>query len=103
VAEQQLLRITGLKLKQLADRIQRNHGAELTWEPAVGEAIVARCHEVDSGARNIDHIITQSLLPELASLVLEQMAAEQAFDEVKLFVDAHSGFRFSLHHSGARA
>jgi type VI secretion system protein VasG len=103
VADQQLLRITGLKLKQLADRIQRNHGAELTWEPAVGEAIVARCHEVDSGARNIDHIITQSLLPELASLVLEQMAAEQAFDEVKLFVDAHSGFRFSLHHSGARA
>ena len=102
VADEQLLRITGLKLKQLADRIQRNHGAELTWELAVAEAIVARCHEVDSGARNIDHIITQSLLPELASLVLEQMAAEQAFDEVKLFVDASSGFRFSLHHSGAR-
>ncbi len=103
VADEQLLRITELKLKQLADRIQRNHGAQLQWESAVAEAIVARCHEVDSGARNIDHIITQSLLPELASLVLEQIAAEQAFDEVKLFVDVRSGFRFSLHHSGARA
>lgn len=101
VADEQLLRITGLKLRQLANRIQRNHNAQLHWEPAVADAIVTRCHEVDSGARNIDHIITQSLLPELASLVLHQLAAEQAFDTVKLRVDARSGFHFSLHHSGA--
>lgn len=96
IPDAQLRRIVELKLSQLADRLQRHHGAELSWDDYVAEAIAARCHEVESGARNIDHIITQSLLPELASQVLERLAAQATFSRVRLTVDVRSGFRFEL-------
>ncbi len=100
VADAQLRRIVDLKLQQLAERIRRNHGAAFSWDDYVAEAIAARCHEVESGARNIDHIITQSLLPELASQVLERMALQQPFDDVHLSVDVRTGFRFTLQQAG---
>lgn len=101
VADAQLRKIVELKLQQLAERIRRNHGARFHWDSYVAEAIAARCHEVESGARNIDHIITQSLLPSLASQVLERMAAQQPFDDVGLTVDIRDGFRFTLQDTGA--
>ncbi len=101
VADAQLRRIVDLKLQQLADRIRRNHDAAFSWDDYVAEAIAARCHEVESGARNIDHIITQSLLPQLASQVLERMALQQPFDDVHLSVDVRTGFRFALTQGGA--
>ncbi|MCM0043384.1 MAG: AAA family ATPase [Burkholderiaceae bacterium] len=96
IPDAQLRRIVGLKLAQLADRLRRHHGADFTWDDYAAEAIAARCHEVESGARNIDHIITQSLLPELASQVLERLAAHTKFSRVRLTVDVRSGFRFEL-------
>lgn len=103
VADGELLRITTLKLEQLAARMRQRHAAQLHWEPEVATAIVARCHEVESGARNIDHIITQTLLPTLASEVLNKIAAAQPFDEIQLQVDEQNGFRVSLNHAGAHA
>ena len=103
IADTELLRITGLKLHQLAERVQRHHAAQLQWEPMVAESIVARCHEVESGARNIDHIITQSLLPELAAQVLAKIAAAEPFNQVKLGVDERAGFRVSLNQVGEPA
>ena len=103
IADTELLRITGLKLDQLAERIQRNHAAHLQWDASVADAIVARCHEVESGARNIDHIITQSLLPELAAEVLAKIAASEHFNQVTLGVDQRTGFRVSLNQVGEPA
>jgi ATP-dependent Clp protease ATP-binding subunit ClpA len=103
IADTELLRITGLKLDQLAERVQRNHAAQLQWDATVAEAIVARCHEVESGARNIDHIITQSLLPELAAEVLAKIAASERFNQVTLGVDERAGFRVSLNQVGEPA
>ena len=103
IADSELLRITGLKLDQLAERVQRNHAAHLQWDAKVAEAIVARCHEVESGARNIDHIITQSLLPELAAGVLAKIAASERFNQVTLGVVERAGFRVSLNQVGEPA
>jgi type VI secretion system protein VasG len=103
IADTELLRITGLKLDQLAERVQRNHAAHLQWDASVADAIVARCHEVESGARNIDHIITQSLLPELATEVLAKIAASEHFNQVTLGVDQRTGFRISLNQVGEPA
>ena len=103
IADTELLRITGLKLDQLAERVQRNHAARLQWDATVADAIVARCHEVESGARNIDHIITQSLLPELAAEVLAKIAASERFNQVALGVDERAGFRVSLNQVGEPA
>lgn len=96
MADEQIRRIVELKLAQLAQRIMSNHGARFTWDAAVCNAIAARCTEVESGARNIDHIITQSLLPELASAVLQRIAAQRTFAAVRLTLDAGWDFAFEL-------
>jgi type VI secretion system protein VasG len=58
--------------------------------------ITARCTEVDSGARNIDYILTQTVLPLLSSLVLERMAVQMAFSAVHMSVGAGDGFDFAF-------
>jgi ATP-dependent Clp protease ATP-binding subunit ClpA len=102
IADTELLRITRLKLDQLAARIQRHHAASLQWTPAVAEMIVARCHEVESGARNIDHIMTQSLLPAIASEVLAKIAAAEQFNQVMLGTDEAGGFTVNMRHEAKR-
>jgi ATP-dependent Clp protease ATP-binding subunit ClpA len=102
IADTELLRVTALKLDQLAARIQGHHAASLQWTPAVAEMIVARCHEVESGARNIDHIITQSVLPAIASEVLTKIAASERFNQVMLGTDEHGSFTVKLSHDAKR-
>jgi len=49
--------------------------------------VVSRCHEVDSGARNIDHILTGSMLPELSSRLLARMAEGVPVTDVKIVIE----------------
>ena len=43
-----------------------NHKAAFEYDEALVDAVLARCTEVDSGARNVDHILNGTLLPEIA-------------------------------------
>ena len=58
--------IVELKLGKVRERIWENHGAELSWEEEVVEEIVARCTVEESGARNVDSVLAQTVLPGLA-------------------------------------
>ncbi len=70
----QLGEIARLKLDALRERLAAGHGAALTWDRAVVEALVARATETESGARNLDAIIADTLAPQIAGLVLERLA-----------------------------
>ncbi len=72
--DKEIEKIAILKLAHIQQRFQETHRGELTYARNIPTAIAARCTEVDTGARNIDHILTQTLLPELASEMLEHMA-----------------------------
>jgi type VI secretion system protein VasG len=65
--------ITRLKLNGLVSRLHDNQHMEATYSDALVELIASRCTEVDTGARNIDHILRASLLPMLSSAILEKM------------------------------
>jgi type VI secretion system protein VasG len=67
--------IIRLKLDRIQARMQLNRRIAFTYADDLVEAIAARCTEVDSGARNVDHILTDTLLPELSRHMLEKMAA----------------------------
>ena len=86
--------IVDMKLARLATRFGHNHHARFTWDDAVTTAITARCTEVDSGARNIDFILTQTVLPALSTLVLERIATASPFASVHMTVDCQ---QFSYH------
>jgi len=63
-------KITDLKLRKVARRMEDSHGVTLTWDDTVGDTIAARCTEVETGARNVDHIIRGTLMPQLSEEVL---------------------------------
>src|SRR6185436_19129613 len=77
--------ITRLKLDQLVDRLRKSQRIEATYSDALVDLIASRCTEVDTGARNIDHILRASLLPLLSQEILGKMA--EGIQPKKLFID----------------
>ena len=92
ISDDVLVRIIKLKLGRIQKRIATNHKAELAYDNKLVEAVLARCTEVDSGARNVDNILNGTLLPEVAEMVLSRMADGQSFEKIK--VSAHKDGRF---------
>jgi type VI secretion system protein VasG len=91
-----LARIIALKLARIGQRIQDHHHAEFAWDEALVDAVLARCTEVDSGARNVDHILNGTLLPEIAEAVLEKMAQGTAIAGIKVGADAKGQFQYTI-------
>ncbi|HEX5052273.1 MAG TPA: type VI secretion system ATPase TssH [Planctomycetota bacterium] len=67
--------ITRLKLDKIKKRLLETHDIAAEIDDAVVAAIAARCTEVETGARNVDHIIRGSLLPRMSKQLLERMSA----------------------------
>ena len=89
--------IAVLKLGKIANRIREHYDASFTWSDAVLDHIVSRCTEVDSGARNVDKILTGTMLPQLSTEFLAKMADGVPIKAVQVEVDeSGSGFRFEL-------
>ncbi len=74
----QLLRdIIRLQLRRIQKRIEENHGVSLSYDEAVVDLVVSRCQEVESGARMVDAILTNTVLPELSQIFLGRMMEGQ--------------------------
>ncbi|CAN7328093.1 type VI secretion system ATPase TssH [Duganella sp. LjRoot269] len=96
LGDEQISNIVDLKLAKLAARFAENHNARFTWDDRVTEVVTARCTEVDSGARNIDFILTQTVLPLLSSLVLERMSELKPFTAIHMSVGADDHFAYTF-------
>lgn len=96
ISDDTLVEIIELKLRRIGDRVQQNHRAAFEWDPAVTEAVLQRCTEVDTGARAVDHILNGTLLPEIAQSVLAKMAQGEAIQKIKVGVNKNGGFRYKV-------
>lgn len=65
--------IVMLKLDKLADRLRQNQSLQLMVSANAVEMISSRCTEVDTGARNIDHILNGTVLPVMSQEILTRM------------------------------
>jgi type VI secretion system protein VasG len=88
IGPEALLGIARMKLDNVAKRARESHGIALKVDDAVIEAIAARCREVESGARNVDHILRSTVLPLVSSEILRRMADDQPLDAMRLALDA---------------
>lgn len=79
LGQEEIASIVQLKLDRVVKRFAENNGAELVLDPEIATKIAARSSEVESGARAIDNVITQNLLPTLAEATLTRMAEETPF------------------------
>ncbi len=96
ISDDVLAGIIELKLERIRRRIEANHGAVFEWDDSLVEAVLARCTEVDSGARNVDHILNGTLLPELAQQVLERMAEGTALQSVNVRANEAGEFEYTV-------
>src|SRR6202035_4524827 len=74
LSDEVLRNIIQLQLRRIGNRVRDNHRAKFHYDDAVVATIAGRCKEVESGARNVDHILTGTLLPEISREFLARMA-----------------------------
>jgi type VI secretion system protein VasG len=96
LGDAQIRDIVKLKLAKVARRVKEQHGAELTFAPNVVEVIAQRCTEVDTGARNVDHIVTHAMLPVLSERVLDIIGRGDAIVGVHVAVDGSGEFAITI-------
>ncbi len=96
ISDDVMRRIIKLQLGRVAQRLKENHRARFTYSDDLIDCIAGRCHEVQSGARNVDHILTRTLLPEISQEVLTRMAAGQALSGVHISVSEKGEFVYDL-------
>jgi len=87
--------IVRLKLNKIAKRMRENRNASFVYDEALIDAVAARCTDVDSGARNVDHVLSNTLLPEMSTELLSRMARGEQIREVRVSVDA-GGFVYTI-------
>ena len=88
--------IIRLKLERIAARVRDHHRAEFLYDDSLVEAVLARCTEVDAGARNVDHILNGTLLPELADTVLGRMAEGEPIAQIKVTAGRDGRFKYKV-------
>ena len=91
-----LRKIIQLKLAQIGRRMQETHHVPLTYSEDLVSAIVSRCTEVESGARNVDHVLTGTLLPEVSAEMLSRMMSGTALHHVRVSADPSKGFQYDI-------
>ena len=88
--------IVELQLGRIRARVQESYRARFDWAPALAGAIAARCTESGSGARNIDHILSRTLLPELSAQLLARMAEGNRVSGVTVGLDQAGCFCYQI-------
>jgi type VI secretion system protein VasG len=96
LADDVMRKIIELQLGRVKRRIRDNYKASFTYDPKVVDSIAERCREVSTGARNVDHILTRTLLPELSAEFLSRMADGQAVKSVNVTLGENAGFRYQI-------
>jgi type VI secretion system protein VasG len=92
LTDEVLKQIIKLQLGRIGDRVRTNYRASFSYDDGLINLIASRCKEVETGARNVDHILTGTLLPEVSREILARMAEGRTF--AKVHVGAGAGEQF---------
>jgi len=95
VRDEALKKIIVLKLGKIQRRVQENHRISLTYDDKLIEEVARRCTEVESGARNVDNILTNSLLPDISRQILGHMVEGQKMNSIRVGIGADGAFTYA--------
>jgi len=88
--------IARLKLNRVGKRMAASQKMRFDYTDAVVEQIAARCTEVETGARNIDHIINKTLLPQISTEILTRLGDEQDLTGLTIDIGEDGAFTYSF-------
>jgi type VI secretion system protein VasG len=94
--DENLLKICQLNMKRIEKRVREHYNSTLTYADEVLLHIVARCQEVDTGARNIENILTRTLLPAMATECLTKMAKADDISSIHIGVTEDGQFTYAV-------
>lgn len=88
--------IVVMQLEKIRARVRDTYRATIDWGPELVEAIAARCTESSSGARNVENILTRTLLPDLSAEILARLADGETIQNVHVGLKADGLFFFAI-------
>ncbi|MBH3040174.1 type VI secretion system ATPase TssH [Serratia marcescens] len=91
LAETAMRTIVGMKLGQVSQRMNRHYGLNTHIDESLYDALTAACLLPDTGARNVDSLLNQQILPVLSRQLLTYMAAKQKPQSLHLSWDEDEG------------
>ncbi|HET8549519.1 MAG TPA: type VI secretion system ATPase TssH [Bryobacteraceae bacterium] len=95
IRDEAMRAIIRLKLGRIQRRLAENHKLMLTYDEALVNEVASRCTEVESGARNVDNILTNTMLPDLSRRLLTAMAEGAMPSAIHVSVGSDGQFAYA--------
>ena len=73
ISKEMLKSIIRLNLSKVQKRVKESHKIPFTFDESVPELIATRCTELERGARMVEALITNNMLPEIGQEMLARM------------------------------
>jgi len=96
ISDSAMRKIIELKLDKIRQRLWESHHVPFAYSEDLVIEVSKRCTEVESGARNVDHILTGTLLPAISSELLARMAEGLKLTGVNVGVDEKGAFQYEI-------
>ncbi|XXD08722.1 type VI secretion system ATPase TssH [Klebsiella sp. R445] len=98
LAEAPMRIIVEMKLSQVSKRLHRHYGLTTHIDESLYDALTAACLLPDTGARNVDSLLNQQILPVLSQQLLTHMAAKQKPHSLTLGWSEEEGIELEFKH-----
>ncbi|EKK3978404.1 type VI secretion system ATPase TssH [Cronobacter sakazakii] len=92
--------IVEMKLSQVSQRLHRHYGLTTAISESLYDALTDACLQPDTGARNIDSLLAQQILPVLSQQLLSYRAAGQKLQHMTLGWSEEEGILLEFKHDG---
>jgi type VI secretion system protein VasG len=86
LSDTMLKNIVSIQLERIQKRLQKSHGVPLVYDDAVLQLVASRCTELESGARMVDALLTNTLLPRISRELLTRMIEGNPISRVEVTV-----------------
>ena len=86
LSDDMLANIIRLQLGRIQKRIAEQHKIPFVFDDAVVKLIASRCNELESGARVVDAILTNTMLPKISEEFLTRIMQGQPVSRVEVTV-----------------
>ncbi|HET8654042.1 MAG TPA: type VI secretion system ATPase TssH [Longimicrobiaceae bacterium] len=96
IRDENLKQIVRLKLGKIQRRIREVHAIDLSYDDVLVDTVAERCTEVESGARNVDNILTNTLLPDVSRMLLAQLVEGTKPNSIRITIEEDGSFGYGI-------
>lgn len=96
LGDEDLMKICLINMNRIKKRVKEHYDASFSYDEDVLLHVVARSQEVDTGARNIENILTRTMLPALAAECLGKMANNESISHIHVGTDESGQFNYTF-------